>query len=89
MSWLPDRARRMGFGSALVSAVSQLSSTNGRTTNFVAHLEVRESNVELRKLYEKFGFRLDNRRSGVITAFPRRTRLFIAIHFNELNRSIH
>ena len=58
-----ETARRMGFGSALVSAVlEQISLHKPPNDQLVVYLEVRESNVAARKLYEKFGFRLDNRR---------------------------
>jgi ribosomal-protein-alanine N-acetyltransferase len=53
----------MGFGSALVSAVlEQISLHKPPNDQLAVYLEVRESNVAARKLYEKFGFRLDNRR---------------------------
>jgi len=58
-----ERARRMGLGSALVVAVlEQIGLHKPPNDQLVVYLEVRESNVAARKLYEKFGFRLDNRR---------------------------
>jgi len=71
MSWLRTRRRRIGirFPLWLVFGTDK-ASTNGPNDQLVVYLEVRESNVAAAKLYEKFGFRLDNRRRA-FTAFPR------------------
>jgi len=58
-----ETARRRGFGLALVSAFLEQMAVEKPPPNDVAvYLEVRESNLAARQLYEKSGFHLDNRR---------------------------
>ncbi len=58
-----DTARKRGLGSALVNSfLEQMSLPKPPYGRLVVYLEVRESNVAARQLYEKFGFHLDNRR---------------------------
>jgi ribosomal-protein-alanine N-acetyltransferase len=58
-----ETARRRGLGIALVTAVlEQISLHKAPNDHLVVYLEVRESNLAARQLYEKSGFRLDNRR---------------------------
>jgi [ribosomal protein S18]-alanine N-acetyltransferase len=61
-----EPARRTGLGTALLQAFVNLArAQNMAGTNHEAiFLEVRESNLAARQLYEKFGFLLDARRSG-------------------------
>lgn len=49
-----DKARRLGVGYALVSALMREGSLRGVT---FFYLEVRESNLPAQKLYEKLGFK--------------------------------
>jgi ribosomal-protein-alanine N-acetyltransferase len=58
-----ETARRQGFGSALISAFLEQTRLRKQPNNaLVVYLEVRESNLAARQLYEKSGFHLDNRR---------------------------
>jgi ribosomal-protein-alanine N-acetyltransferase len=58
-----ETARRRGLGLALVTALlEQISLHKLPNDHLVVYLEVRESNLAARQLYEKSGFRLDNRR---------------------------
>jgi ribosomal-protein-alanine N-acetyltransferase len=58
-----ETARRRGLGLALVTALlEQISLHKPPNDRLVVYLEVRESNLAARQLYEKSGFRLDNRR---------------------------
>jgi [ribosomal protein S18]-alanine N-acetyltransferase len=58
-----ETARRRGLGLALVTALlEQISLNKAPNDHLVVDLEVRESNLAARQLYEKAGFRLDNRR---------------------------
>ncbi len=58
-----ETARRRGLGAALVSTfVEQIALDKPPNNDLVVYLEVRESNVAARQLYEKLGFHLDNRR---------------------------
>ena len=50
-----DKARRLGIGCALVSAMMREGSLRGVT---FFYLEVRESNLPAQKLYEKLGFKV-------------------------------
>jgi [ribosomal protein S18]-alanine N-acetyltransferase len=56
-------ARRHGLGTALLKAfLEQLAREQSPNAYLSIHLEVRESNLVARQLYEKSGFHLDNRR---------------------------
>jgi [ribosomal protein S18]-alanine N-acetyltransferase len=58
-----ETARRRGLGLALVTTfLEQISLHEAPNEHLVVYLEVRESNLAARQLYEKSGFRLDNRR---------------------------
>ena len=59
-------ARREGLGAALVSFVLEQirTETSDPKQPGMVHLEVRESNLAARHLYEKFGFLLDSRRTA-------------------------
>ena len=58
-------ARRLGLGSALLGAfVEQARGSNQNSGPLEVFLEVRESNLAARRLYEKFGFVLDKQRPG-------------------------
>jgi ribosomal-protein-alanine N-acetyltransferase len=60
-----ETARRRALGTALVGAfLEQVSLHKPPDDQLVVYLEVRESNVAARQLYEKFGFHLDNRRQA-------------------------
>lgn len=55
--------RRLGFGGALLGAfLERTRSRRSQSEALAFHLEVRESNLAARRLYEKFGFQLDRRR---------------------------
>ena len=56
-------AQRRGLGTALLDAfLERTRAARPQTEGLTFHLEVRESNLAARRLYEKFGFQLDNRR---------------------------
>jgi len=58
-----ETARRRGLGLALVTALlEQIRLHKPPNDHLAVYLEVRESNLAARQLYEKSGFRLDNRR---------------------------
>jgi ribosomal-protein-alanine N-acetyltransferase len=58
-----ETARRRALGTALVAAfLEQIGFHKQPSDQLAVYLEVRESNVAARQLYEKSGFRLDNRR---------------------------
>ena len=63
-------ARKLGFGARLVNAFLQSSNcsifgmNDARTEAEPVFLEVRESNLAARKLYEKFGFAITGRRTA-------------------------
>jgi ribosomal-protein-alanine N-acetyltransferase len=58
-----EEARRRGLGIALVTAfLEQAGMQKPPQVELVVYLEVRESNLAARQLYEKSGFHLDNRR---------------------------
>jgi ribosomal-protein-alanine N-acetyltransferase len=58
-----EATRRQGLGRSLVTAFLEQIAGDKRPTNDLAvYLEVRESNLAARQLYEKTGFHLDNRR---------------------------
>jgi ribosomal-protein-alanine N-acetyltransferase len=58
-----ETARRRALGTALVAAfLEQIGLHKQPSDQLDVYLEVRESNVAARQLYEKSGFRLDNRR---------------------------
>jgi ribosomal-protein-alanine N-acetyltransferase len=60
-----ETARRRALGTALVGAfLEQVSLHKPPDDQLVVYLEVRESNVAARQLYEKFGFHLDHRRQA-------------------------
>ena len=56
-----DRVRRSGLGSQLLAALLDHARSSAATSIF---LEVRESNLPARRLYEKFGFYPSGRRPG-------------------------
>jgi ribosomal-protein-alanine N-acetyltransferase len=58
-----ETARRRGLGVALVSVVlEQIRLRKPPDDDLIVYLEVRESNLAARRLYEKSGFHLDIRR---------------------------
>ena len=58
-----EAARRQGLGRSLVSVfLEQIRLCEPMNEDLAVYLEVRESNVAARQLYEKSGFHLDNRR---------------------------
>ncbi len=54
-------ARRQGIATQLIEKLAELAAPRGVT---VIHLEVRESNVPARSLYEKLGFTVDGIRKN-------------------------
>jgi ribosomal-protein-alanine N-acetyltransferase len=58
-------ARRRGFASALLRMLAEQLRAPGLVKDGIdVQLEVRESNLEARRFYEKHGFLLDTKRSG-------------------------
>jgi len=63
-----ETARRRGVGLALVNAfLEQVRLGKPLNQDVAIYLEVRESNLAARQLYEKSGFHLDNRRTAYYT----------------------
>jgi ribosomal-protein-alanine N-acetyltransferase len=63
-----EPARRAGFGALLLKTFLEQARAQKPAHELLAiHLEVRESNLPARRLYEKFGFHLDNRRAAYYT----------------------
>jgi ribosomal-protein-alanine N-acetyltransferase len=58
---IAESARRSGLGSQLLSALLEHARSSAARAIF---LEVRESNLPARRLYEKFGFQPSGRRPG-------------------------
>jgi ribosomal-protein-alanine N-acetyltransferase len=60
-----EPSRRVGFATLLLKTFLEQANTKTPSGDpLTIHLEVRESNLPARRLYEKFGFRLDNRRTA-------------------------
>ncbi len=73
-------ARRNGIAKAMLkSLVSELKSSDVQKL----HLEVRESNVPARALYESFGFSIDCKRKGYYSE-PREDAILMTLNFNEI-----
>src|SRR5258706_1561848 len=58
-----EPVRKLGIGAAMLNAfLEQIRSQKPSGEVLIVHLEVRESNLAARRLYEKAGFLLDKRR---------------------------